>query len=164
MQIGILSDIHDHLTHLDLALKVAKERGVAKLIFCGDFCSPIAARALAVFDGEVHCIFGNGDADRFAMLNFANTDGKNLILHGDHAEIELAGRRIAMIHFPFATSALARSGDYDAVFYGHTHNADLERVGDCLRLNPGDIMGWRNPASMAFYDTETNDAEVVILP
>jgi predicted phosphodiesterase len=63
MLVGVLSDIHDHLDNLRRALEIFKARGVGAVIFCGDFCSPIPPRVLAgEFKGDVHCVFGNGDA------------------------------------------------------------------------------------------------------
>ena len=164
MLVGVLSDIHDNLDNLRQALEIFKERGVKALIFCGDFCSPIPSRVLAgEFGGEVHCVFGNGDGDRFAMLNAANTQYPNLKLHGEYAELEFEGVKVAVTHYPFYAKALARTGDYQAVFSGHTHEAHQERVGECLWLNPGDILGWKGQATCAIYDTATNSAETITI-
>jgi hypothetical protein len=164
MLVGVLSDIHDNLDNLRQALKIFKERDVKALIFCGDFCSPIPSRVLAgEFKGEVHCVFGNGDGDRFAMLNAANTQYPNLKLHGEYAELEFEGVRVAVTHYPFYASALARTGDYQAVFSGHTHESHQERIGACLWLCPGDILGWKGKAACAIYNTATNSAEIITI-
>jgi hypothetical protein len=164
MLVGVLSDIHDNLDNLRQALKIFKERDVKALIFCGDFCSPIPSRVLAgEFKREVHCVFGNGDGDRFAMLNAANTQYPNLKLHGEYAELEFEGVRVAVTHYPFYASALARTGDYQAVFSGHTHESHQERIGACLWLCPGDILGWKGKAACAIYDTATNSAEIITI-
>ena len=73
MLVGVLSDIHDNLENLDKALAVFKERGIKQVVFCGDFCSPIPSRVLGEYDGEVHCVFGNGDGD----LSAGDDDGGN---------------------------------------------------------------------------------------
>ena len=122
MIIGVFSDVHDNLANLRSALSSLKERGAESLIFCGDFCSPIPSRVMASeFEGDIHVVFGNGDGDRFAIANVARTDYPNLILHGEHAELELGGAKIAVTHYPFYARALARTGDFQAVFSGHTH-------------------------------------------
>jgi putative phosphoesterase len=162
MLIGVLSDIHDNLDNLRKALTIFEEWGVQALIFCGDFCSPIPSRVLAGgFKGDVHCVFGNGDGDRFAMLNAANTQYPNLKLHGEYAELEFEGAKVAVTHYPFYARALARTGDYQAVFSGHTHEARQERIGGCLWVNPGDILGWKNKPSCAVYDTAANSVDIV---
>ena len=162
MLIGVFSDVHDHLDNLRGALKIFKEREVEALIFCGDFCSPIPARLVAEdFEGDIHCVFGNGDGDRFAMLNAANNQYPNLKLHGEYAELEFEGVKVAVTHYPFYAKALARTGDYHAVFSGHTHEAHKERVSDCLWMSPGDVMGWRGDATCAVYNTATHSGEIV---
>lgn len=154
MRIGVLSDIHDNLPALQAALDTFRSEGVETLLFLGDFCSPIPARELAGYDGKIHAVFGNGDGDRFAIARFASEQAPNLHLHGEHAELELDGRRIALTHYPLYGSALARTGDYDAVFSGHTHERHLERFGGCIWANPGEVLGWKGRPSVAIYDTE----------
>ena len=112
------------------------------------------------FDGDIHVVFGNGDGDPFLISNIANTQYPNLKLHGQHAELEFEGAKIAVTHYPFYAKALARTGDYQAVFSGHTHVQHEERFGDCLWLNPGEILGWKGDATCAIYDTATNSAEI----
>ena len=164
MRIGVLSDIHDNLNGLRAALEVFSSQDIGTLLFLGDFCSPIPARVLAGFDGEVHCVFGNGDGDRFAIARFAAEGAPNLNLHGEHAELELGGRRIALTHFPLYGSALARTGDYDVVFSGHTHQRHEERFGDCLWVNPGEILGWKGTPSAAVYDAAAHHVTFLDLP
>lgn len=164
MLIGVFSDIHDNLDNLQKALAVFKSRNVESLIFCGDFCSPIPSRVVGgEFDGDVHVVFGNGDGDRFAISNIAKTQYPNLKLHGEYAELEFDGVKVAVTHYPFYAQALARTGDYQAVFSGHTHEQTEERFGDCLWLNPGEVLGWKGSPTCAIYNTETNSAEIIAL-
>ncbi|MEM9552779.1 MAG: metallophosphoesterase [Acidobacteriota bacterium] len=164
MKLGVFSDIHDQLDHLDRLLRVlGDEHGIDVALFLGDFCSPIPARRLSAFAGTVHCVFGNGDGDRFAMHKIALQPESALRLHGEHAELELGGRRLALTHYPLYGRALARTGDYDAVFSGHTHQRHQERFGDSLWLNPGEILGAMGPPSYAVYDCTRGEAEVLDL-
>ncbi len=163
MRIGVFSDVHDHLDNLERALGRFEEGGMRTLLFLGDFCSPIPARRIGTYRGEVHCVFGNGDGDRFAILKLASEPGSALRLHGEHAEVEIAGRALALTHYPLYGRALARTGDYAAVFSGHTHEAHVERFGDCLWVNPGDLLGLKGAPSVAVYDTDTGTAEILPL-
>ena len=70
---------------------------------------------------------------------------------------------MAVTHYPFYAQALARTGDYQAVFSGHTHALHEERFGECLWLNPGEVMGWQGRSTCALYDTSTNTAEIIDL-
>lgn len=165
MIVGVFSDVHDNLENLQRTLTLFKERGAETLIYCGDFCSPIPSREMgAGFAGDIHVVFGNGDGDRFAISNVAKNQYPNLKLHGEHAELELGGRKIAVTHYPFYAEALARTGDYDAVFSGHTHQTHQEQIGSCLWVNPGEVLGWKGTPTCAIYNTETNSAEIIPLP
>ena len=160
MHIGVFSDVHDNLRNLEAALRWFSQQGCSTLIFCGDFCSPIPARIIGKYDGTVHCVFGNGDGDRFHINNLAHSEYRALKLHGEHAELALDGCKIAVTHYPFYARALARTGDYRAVFSGHTHEQNTERIGECLWLNPGEVLGWKGRPTCALYDTSSHLAEV----
>lgn len=159
MLVGIFSDVHDHLAHLDRALERFAREGADTLLFCGDFCSPIPARSMAAWDGEVHAVFGNGDGDRFRILQAAQADGSGLMVHGEHAELTLDECAVALTHFPLYGQALARTGDYEAVFSGHTHERRRERFEACWWVNPGEILGWKGPPTVALWETESGEVE-----
>lgn len=163
MLIGVLSDVHDELEGLESALALFRKRGIDTLLFLGDFCSPIPARVLSVFPGTVHCVFGNGDGDRFAIRGVAETSGSALRLHGEWAELDFDGRRVALTHYPLYGRALARTGDYDAVFSGHTHERHVERFGSTLWVNPGEVLGWREAPGVAVWDTRAHEVELLDL-
>ena len=163
MSVGVLSDIHDHLDNLDRALAAFRSRGVETLFFLGDFCSPIPARVLGGYTGRVHCVFGNGDGDRFAVRNSVDDGPSSLILHGEWAELEIDRRSVALTHYPFYGRALARTGDYDAVFNGHTHRRQEERLGDTLWVNPGEILGWKGRPSCAVWHPHSNTVDWIEL-
>jgi uncharacterized protein len=160
MKIGIISDTHDRIENTNKAISIIQEKGAKVLIHCGDFCAPFMMNELAKFEGDVHCIFGNID-DRFLTPNRARELDINF--HGDTLEIEFEGKKIAANHYPKLAEALASTGNYDAVFYGHNHIADKKLVGKTLFLNPGELMGRKGKLTFAIYDTETNDAEIIEL-
>ncbi len=159
MLVGVLSDIHDNIPNLECALEAFQERGIDTLCFLGDFCSPIPAKTLGAFPGTVHCVFGNGDGDRFAIRGLAASGFKALHLHGEWAELEIADRKVALTHYPIYGQALARTGDYDLVLSGHTHERHEQRFGETLWVNPGEILGWKGPGSFVIWDSDTNTAE-----
>ena len=163
MLVGILSDIHDNLENLEKALGAFRQRNVKTLLFLGDFCSPIPARMLGAFDGTVHCVFGNGDGDRFTIHKFATNQFPSLIIHGEYAELELNGCRLALTHYPFYGKALAATKRYDVVLSGHTHEREVEHYSETLYLNPGEVMGWNGSPSCVLYDTATKTVEFLEL-
>ena len=163
MLIGVFSDVHDNLQNLQRVLNAFKDRKISTLLFCGDFCSPIPARIMGGFLGDIHCVFGNGDGDRFTIGKLAASEFTNLKLHGEYADLDIAGIKLAITHYPFYASALARTSEYLAVFCGHTHVSSIDTVGRCLLVNPGEVLGWKGKPSYVVYDTDTNVAELVAL-
>ena len=160
MKIGIISDSHDRIENTNKALALIKERGAKVLIHCGDFCAPFMMNELAKFGGEVHCVFGNID-DRFVTPNRAKELGINF--HGDIAELEFDGKKIAVNHYPKIAEGLASTGNYDLVCYGHDHTAAKKKIGNTLFLNPGGLWSRKTKTSFAIYDTETNEVEIIDL-
>jgi len=67
MEIAIFSDIHDNLKNLELAINQIKDRGINKLIYCGDFCAPFVMKQLGQSGLEIHAVWGNNDGDRFKL-------------------------------------------------------------------------------------------------
>jgi len=156
MLIAVLSDIHDNIWKLEEVLnKLGEAEG---LIFCGDFCAPFTLKQIADgFPGPVHVVFGNNDGDKLLLSRVAAQAG-NVTLHGEFAELELGGRKIAATHYPAIAAGLAASDRYDLVCFGHSHRVAEERVGDTLLLNPGEVMGRFGRSTYVLYDTDTGEA------
>ena len=156
MIIAILSDIHDNIWKLEEVLQGLG--GAEELIFCGDFCAPFTLKQIAAsFPGSVHVVFGNNDGDKLFLSRVATQAG-NVTLHGEFAELELGGRKIAASYYPAIAAGLAASDRYDLVCYGHSHRAAEERVGDTLLINPGEVMGRLGRSTYVLYDTNTGQA------
>jgi putative phosphoesterase len=162
MNITILSDIHDNIWKLEALLVSLEDEGQAgALVFCGDFCAPFTLAQIAQgFTAPVHAVFGNNDGDRLLLSKVADKF-PHVTLHGDFAELEMDGRRIAVTHYPQIGQALAQGGVYDLVCHGHSHECTIEQVGKTLRVNPGEVMGRYGLSTYAVYDTETGQAEIV---
>jgi len=168
MRLAILSDIHDNVWKLAGALEAA--RGADAMICCGDLCSPFIVHQLARgFLAPIHIVFGNNDGDRFRIgANAAQYP--HIKIHGEMMRGEFAGRRIAANHYDNIARAIAASGEYDVVCYGHNHIYDVSRAGRTLAINPGAVMGATFAAdgsrtdvasTFVIYETETGVAQRV---
>lgn len=165
MNIAVLSDIHDHIWKLEKVLKQIKERGVESIIFCGDMCAPFTAGILGSAKLPTYACLGNVDEDHIKMKE---RGGDKIIwtpLADEHGYIELEEKKIAYCHYPKLAELLAKSGEFDAVFHGHTHDAKNEKVDKTILVNPGAVCGIQGGiqgvASYAIYDTQTNSAEII---
>jgi putative phosphoesterase len=107
----------------------------------------------------VHVVLGNNDGDVLLLSRIAN-GLDNVTLHGPFAYLELEGRQIAVNHYPQIARDQALSGRYDLVCHGHDHEANIERIGNTLLVNPGEVMGRLGTCTYAVYDTASGQAEL----
>lgn len=160
MKVAILSDIHDAVANLRVAL--SRAQAADTLLCAGDLCSPFMVKELGTgFAGPIHVVFGNNDGDRFRIANNA-VSYPHMTLHGEFAELELGGRHVALHHFDDVGRALARGGTYDLVVFGHNHRYEVAREADgrTLLVNPGEVYGGLSgAATFVLYDTESGEAE-----
>ncbi len=159
MLIGICSDSHDHVENLEKATAVFKERNVDKIIHAGDYCSPFT---IPLFEGlPLEGIFGNNDGDRYTLMKKFDEIGAQL--HGDFHSFRVKKLRIGVYHGTYAeiTESLEKSGMYDIVISGHTHQAGVETVGNTISINPGSVHGFNQDAMIAFLETESRNVEFV---
>ena len=82
-------------------------------------------------------------------------------MHGELADLEIAGLHLAMTHYPDIARGLVASGDYDLVCYGHDHLACDEVLGSSRLLNPGELMGRLGPSTFVILDADSRVAEQV---
>jgi uncharacterized protein len=164
MRIAVISDIHDNLWNLAVALAAIK-RTADILLCCGDLCSPFVIDELAKLERDVHIVFGNNDADLYRITSKASKTS-NVHIHGEFFEQTFEKKRFAMNHFDYLAKPIAKSGAYDVVCFGHNHEIEVVSHGSCLLINPGPIMGakfgkgrWEDVTpSFAIYDAAENKA------
>ena len=161
MLIGIVSDTHDHVPHIEKAVHIFKEKGADLVLHAGDYCSPFT---IPHFKGlNLKGIFGNNDGDKYLLMSKFRDIGAEL--GGDFLKIEKGGLIIALYHgtYPEITKSLIESGRYDVVISGHTHEIVHELVDKTLVINPGTAHGFGEKASIAFLETETKEVDFVEL-
>jgi hypothetical protein len=164
MKIAIMSDIHDNFHNLVLVLKKIKEnQDIERVIFLGDFINNGIAKILAGFDLPVQAIWGNNDGDKSILTRTSLNPKSNMSIADNVYDFsEIDNRKIFITHYPDLAKPMAKSGEFDAVFYGHNHKKNKDRINDCLVVNPGEVSGHKNSQiSFAIYDTEKNDAEII---
>lgn len=160
MRIGVISDTHGHVTNTLAAVRMLESLEVEAVLHCGDICSPTIPGLLSAW--PAHFVFGNCDHD-FDETRAA-IEKAGMACYGWFGNLELAGRRIALLHSHDAKlfRQVCSSGDYDLVCYGHTHVAEQHHAGKTLMLNPGALYR-ANPYSLAIVDLTSLDATIIKL-
>jgi putative phosphoesterase len=162
MKIGIVSDTHDDIGNVKKIVNILKEKKIKKLFHLGDYVAPPLLKEFKDFD--ITGIFGNNDGYKSGLINtFKEINGDLL---GDFGKIEIDGIKIALTHGEFREIAesLAKSGDYDVVFFGHWHKAERSVYKNALLLNPGSAnkyyTGDRYP-TFGIFNTEDKNFDII---
>ena len=160
MLIGIMSDTHDSLQAIANALDALRHRGVEHILHAGDFIAPFAVKALGGLSVPVTGVFGNNDGERAGLSMAFQSIGE---LSSGPVAVQLAGRRIALMHEPRLVRQLARSGEFDLCVFGHTHELAIETDG-ALMVNPGEVCAYvSGRATLVVLDLATMRPETVEL-
>lgn len=137
MPIGILADTHDNLAAVEAALAVFADRGVERILHCGDVIAP---PMLEAFEGyHLDLVLGNNDGEVAGLrAGLADLDPPGTC-HGRFGVVEVDGMRCAMMHGErlAEVDACARSGAFDLVLHGHHHETRRETVDGTNVINPG---------------------------
>ena len=161
MKLAVLSDTHDNISKLDVALRMMTAADA--VLHCGDLCSPFVLHRMAAILPEtipVHIIWGNNEGD-IRLICARAASHKNINLHGDFAELSFGELRVALTHYPETARPLAASGFFQLVCYGHDHCAHHSRVNNCTLLNPGELLGLKGKTTFAWFDTSTVSVQFV---
>ncbi|OGD65998.1 hypothetical protein A3F08_01020 [Candidatus Berkelbacteria bacterium RIFCSPHIGHO2_12_FULL_36_9] len=123
-----MSDSHDNIANMEKALKYISEQGINFIIHCGDLAAPSMLSDVIIpnFKGQIYMVIGNvGDPD---LLEKIAKGYKDVRIYGNKGEINIKGKKIGFCHFPNEAKQMAQSGQFDIVFYGHTHRPWEEKI------------------------------------
>ncbi len=135
MRIGVVSDTHGHVEFAQPAVELLRTEQVEQVLHCGDIGSREIVQLFT--DWPTHFVFGNTDYSTDSLSAAMGERGHTC--HDLYGELELAGRRIALLHGhdSWRLSESITSGTFDLVCSGHTHQRKLQQVGRTTVLNPG---------------------------
>ncbi len=152
MKIAIFSDSHDHIWNTRKAVNQAINLGAEAIIHCGDLISPFMLEELDLFPGQIHLVYGNNAGDQTLMTKHCAARKGHVHHHGRLGKLDLDGFSLAWLHNPATAYLVAKSGDFDLVCYGHTHRWRMEEIKGTVLLNPGEILGKKEPAGWALVE------------
>jgi len=164
MKIAIISDSHDNIPNLKKAIDFIKKEKIKTILHCGDVCAPATLKEVfSNFKGKVYIVFGNVDGDHFNMTKLSFEKLSDVKILGEIGELTLGGKKIAFTHYPKFAKGLAATGNYDIVFYGHSHKPWEEKINNTKLVNPGNLAGIFYKPTFAIYNTKTGKLELKIL-
>ncbi len=157
MRLAILSDTHSRYATVEKALKISAGRGADLLLHCGDIDD---SDTVWLFPANTHFVFGNCDLDRHSLRQAMH--GIGATVHEPFGSLELERARLAFVHGDDRRlfHQLEHSGDYNYLFYGHSHIAEEHQTGPTRVINPGALH--RAARKMfAILDLETGEVDSV---
>ncbi|MGW8270870.1 MAG: metallophosphoesterase family protein [Burkholderiales bacterium] len=165
MKLCIVSDSHDRADALEAAVREAKSAGAEAVIHCGDLIGAQTVKPALAHKLPVHLIHGNNVGDVQAMHFQMGKSGGLLRYHGADARLELAGRRIFVVHYDDYGYAMACTGLWDLVCCGHSHKAEARALTgvngrQSWLVNPGTCAGLAAPATWMLADLGAMTFEV----
>lgn len=137
MRIGILSDTHDNIEAVTWVVQEFNARQVDFVIHAGDYCAPFSLRPFSELACDWLGVLGNNDGEIKGLT--AASGGR---IKEGNTVLERDGRRILVDHINPLRGALAKSGQFDLLIFGHTHTLEVYREGKCLCVNPGEVCGY----------------------
>lgn len=161
MKIAIISDSHDNIPNLRLAVNYCNGSGLAMLIHCGDLISPFMLDEIARFAGTAHLVYGNNVGDQHLISQACGIRLPSITHHGVLGAVEAGGLRIAFTHYPQFARGLAAKGGFDVVCCGHNHRYLVESCEGSLLINPGELLGKDGQPSFAVLDCASRIVEKV---
>ncbi|UCG38292.1 MAG: YfcE family phosphodiesterase [bacterium] len=157
MLLAVMGDSHDDRQALRTAVNISVEKGAKVLFHTGDLISAFMLEILHDFPGRIYMVQGNNDGDALTVSRTIPQHCPQVKEYGSFIIVEFDDFRVAMTHYPEHGRAHAMAGDFDMVFYGHTHQFSEKRIGETLLLNPGDIMGLHESGSFCLVESDTKE-------
>jgi uncharacterized protein len=157
MKVCIVSDSHDRADALAQAVRDAMAQGAEAVIHCGDLIGAQTLKPALALGLPLHLVHGNNVGDPQALHRLSQASGGMFSYHGADARIELAGRRVFLVHHDEYGHAMACTGDWSLVCCGHSHRAEVRAVTSVKGtaswlVNPGTVAGLAAPCTWVLGD------------
>lgn len=162
--IGIISDSHDNMNAIRKAVEFFNEKKVIAVLHAGDIISPFTVRAFKELEPKLYFVFGNNDGDRVTLTKWFEEIGA--ISCGNFGDLTIDGLHIALLHGTdeVLVKALAKSGEFDVVARGHTHDPGVKIIEGVPVINPGESSGvLSGKSTVAILDIANLNVEITEL-
>ena len=145
MYIGVISDTHGNVQLVQKAMILFREFEVVRILHCGDIGSEGVVRQFRGVPTEF--VLGNCDGAGVKLREVIEAEGQ--ICHGVFGRLTLEGKDIAFMHGhdTLRFEREAKSGRWDMLCYGHTHEAALWMGCEhTIVMNPGALERAKTPS------------------
>jgi len=147
LKLLVISDSHDSLPAINELL--GKKHYVMSdyILHLGDIISPFALMSFLNTQKRFIGVFGNNDGDRVRLKELCSS------LKDQPLRVSFEGTEFILLHgfgppeitkgFVYSLArGLNSDGGRRVILYGHTHQAEIRRLGNILIVNPGALSGY----------------------
>ncbi|WGS65659.1 metallophosphoesterase [Marinitoga aeolica] len=154
----LISDTHDNMHKMKEIEKIIERENITAIFHCGDFVAPFVLPYILKEGIDFYGVFGNNDGEKLLLSERSSKK----ILPGPR-ELKINGYRILMMHEPYSLNAAEKSGLYDFVFFGHTHEiVSRKNENGTIIVNPGEGSGWlTGRATVALIDPVDKEVNIM---
>jgi putative phosphoesterase len=157
--IGIMSDSHDNLIAVGRAVSLFRDAGCSLVLHAGDFVAPFAARELAKIGCPVKAVFGNCDGEKKGLITAIEPFGE---IRDAPFRFNYNKINILLTHLNSPVKNYAAKKRDGLIICGHTHEAEVRKIGAILIINPGETGGWlTGKSTVALFDPMTGEARII---
>lgn len=149
MKLGIISDTHDYLQHIPIALNFFLENGIDIIFHCGDWTKP---ETLEFISEEAHKrrqkvygVLGNNDLhfknDIYEVNEILPAKIKLPRISSDFLIFKYRKRNFGIFHGDNKSrlNQLLLENNFEALFVGHSHRPKIDFIHGTKVLNPGSL-------------------------
>ncbi len=157
MLIGVIADSHDNMPLIERAVEILNQKKVEFVIHAGDYIAPFALAPLEKLGCPWIGVFGNNDGEQAGL-----TKASRGRIQPPPFELNLDGKKVVVVHDleAFARAEMVGRGAR-LIVHGHTHESSVEKDGEAVVLNPGELGGWlKGRSTLALVDTGTMEASI----
>ena len=158
--IGLMSDSHDNLTAIRLAVRLFNDAKCDLVIHAGDFVAPFAAlssQPQLPGQGGLRQLRRRGKRPYGRLRG----DGRD---HGAPSRLRFRRPELLVSHLGVPVPIRRTGPTFNVVVIGHTHKTQVRREHGVLIINPGEAGGWiHGKSTVALLDPKDLSVSIEIL-
>ena len=139
MIIGVTGDTHNNLKNIAKICDIFNENATDLVLHSGDISLPKSLLAFNRLNCSLISVLGNNDIEEEKSLREAakKFDCK---IYNEPFSIKIEEKQLSLLHHPDLINDEMISNN-DLIIHGHTHRYRLEKISNCIILNPGECAG-----------------------